>query len=667
MEDIWIPYNYEIWDKNVSIKTSNIFDLENKISIATSKLLLDDIKTKNNTNYNFIYNKNTETIIIDNIENIDLLKQNDLEEIILDIIVKAKNNWIDVKKIDISKYIKKWNIKKEINWILSKNYPILTIHRFIDDSEIIMFRFLWIKDINDNVSKEFSDLFINEIKKYLEENFKKKNLKDSWKSRLVWSNYKNITFSTPKWDIKIDELLELGRFKNINNFINFICGRLNKNNEIDEIIKISKISNKTEIIKILKKYFNIWEWNSLIENNTIQWKIETHYKTTQNSKNNLAFSKEDNINKQLHSFDKLKQLSQEINDIKKELLNSETTFSCSWNNNLEIILNWEINPVLHKKIRLWKKIFYKWKLKNNAEELIKKYINLLNSWFSYFNPTLMEYKDKDIKVIEKQWSKLNSSIQTWIIDTDSLVKNYKWFYSKLYIENVAKKNEWTKMFIDIMWNQLENMKEFIKAAKKVNNWKINSDNIQELLDICTPVTKKIIEPLKLLITKYPQLIISIIWDEVYIFIENKYEEKNNISKIINDINIFYNEKNLKIRTTYTKSNKINFENLDLLTWINKYFENKVEEVTWISLNKSLNVDISDEIKKELFQGKNLEKNYKNLTSILDEIDFTSDEINLFFKNEIIRKISLEYWWLDIILVKNKDWHYYEIIIKKQKS
>ena len=608
--------NLKLWP--IFFVPKKLKEITKNVSYKTSKYLCS---VKNNVFYKLEENWVGKNLVIEEIGNSENISNEEFYDIILDKIIFFEKKWIKIDNIDVSKVLKKeekqnsikknsdsitkWNIilnntKKNIHKTLSDNFPILSTGRIKKNHNVVNIRFWWIKKINDNISKEFTDFLIESIANKLEENFREKNetIKPNYNRwRKVSGDYKNLLFSLPdEFDISKDLFWE----KDINIFIEKIIDNLDDEN-FTKLLKNNNLNlknweNKKEVAKkFILDNFYIWIWKHKNKSSNIKLKNESIYKAISASKEKINKNIKQWINK--YEFRKIQKISKKMLKLENECIRKHKDNSFSYDGETEhriiVNINWEnhINEILINRIKKDKKIvFHPENIWNDFKKKITEYNEIWNKWFYFLMPTL------DIEKSEEIFEELNKSVKKWIIKTEYFTKNYKWFYAKKYLEKYSKWEKWLKIFIDIIWNWTLNFKSFKEIAKNVNSWEISINNIDKLLNACNNITKDTIKIIKNFLEKNPNSIINITWDEIFIFIPwvNIWEEKN----IINNISKNFHDNNLKARFISSFDNDISFNNLDFLTYINKFFEEKLEN-TKFWLNKNIILNIDDELKKDI--------------------------------------------------------------------
>ena len=416
-------------------------------------------------------------------------------------------------------------------------------------------------------------MFNGKLKEYFSTNFDKYS---NWKIehwRAIRDNYKHMTFSMHNdiyiskaifWNIKDKWELLWKIFKSIDD------------NDLKVALKDAKIKNKWEVEKLLKEYFDFWIWSTIVEKRwnvvSMEDKLSAFYKAEISSRNKVNFSKLwENLN---FDFKNIQDFSYNIIHLEREIINKYEWKSFRFNNtDFDIIVDWKINNILLRYIRKWEDIWDK-----ELANMVKKYIVNLNDWFDFIAPFINKNQLNEVKNIEDQ-------ITNWIINIKLFEKNYKDTLSIKTLKAKSKWKKWLRVFVDIVDMWIMNLSDFRDLALKVNSWKININNMDELLLAWSTVTKKFQNLVKSLKYKYKDIKISLWWDEIFIFIPWKTEKES--AKIIENITNSLKQEELawRISSSIIKNNEKIFDNLDWFTLINKTFEKLVEKVTFNNPDK----------------------------------------------------------------------------------
>ncbi len=614
---------------------------------------IDFFDEKINSNIDITKNKVLEileikdTTLIINEEEVNNLNQEELWEYILDKIEDSRKKWKKIDKVDFWNNYSS-NIKQKINQIIWENYPLLNIHRLVPGHDVLNINFLWIKNLNEKISKEFVDLFINKFKDYLINNFEE-NLLDNQNQRLVRNNYKNITFSLPK-NQDIQKIL-FNNQKNKSDIIDYIFNSIDSN-ELQNILNISWKNIKIEKVKnILMKYFdfNIWLTNLWVEKNSTKQKLEEFYKSEIASRSE---SKSQEIEVIKYDFNKIKNLTKKAFEIEEKIINKYLwkKIEVDWIDYpiIKILPNWEkiISDQIIRLVRKQKKLPNK-----SLENLIRKYIENLTNWYDFIAPVLYISQFEEAK-------KIDQNISSGKINAKYFKKNYKWTYSRIALEKLTQDKKWTRFFIDIVDMWIMNLSDFRARAKEVQKWEINQENIDLLIESWFSVTEKFQQFIRQ-ISGIPWLKISLWGDEIYLFYE--WTSKEEIELIIEKVNLNLKNYQLKWRITYDneKYNKNIFHDLDIFTIINKSLENVIEKniiINNLVINQpnSICLNIENSIRKKIIKDINnfiwnFEKyiDYKKIKNILIKENLENKKIaffdwySIFLKKDINNNLTLE--------------------------
>ncbi len=476
----------------------------------------------------------------------------------------------ELREININILCDKY--KNEIFEILNQNYPIAEIIKLQPNEKIINTHFSWIKHLNDELSPEFTDKKCNTIKQIIKENIT--NYSCNHKSLI--NTYKNFAFSTNCNEINDREFI-------------FWETKTKKElfKKIDEIFPITnfRIVNKSteNIKKIVFNNLKIWVWQSIIKNNHSNVdKLNTIREAELASRNNKNSSILDVKNFNNDEYNKLVE--------KTALQKKELIKIFLWKN---IIINGKKYPIFDKNtnflsyhtVRFIKKYP---ELINNSllKELVEKYLTNLNNCIDFIPP--ITWKITENNLCFKQGEELNNQKDTWIINTNFILKDYKWWLNKEAFFNIIEWKQWVCVFLDFANIWIENILEYDKILLKYYEIKkLWKDNKTMLLEAWHKVTDSIINIRQLITWIFPNAKISYGWDEFYFFIEN-IETPEIIKKLWSPILKKHKQARF-IFNTSSKYNKKNiFQNLESLTQINKFFERKynIELYKINKLNKS---------------------------------------------------------------------------------
>ncbi len=519
-----------------------------------NEILLNSIKEKE------VHKPINNTISLENNEAFTSLSKQEFETNLLEII----NNNPQAEKIDLSELMKDNTLRTYIYDIVWHNYPMLNISRLQEDHKLVNISFLWVKNLNDSIGKEFVDLFTDKLKVYILENFRKhKKLEEIW--RIIRNSYKHLTLSQDKTSDLSEKLFAWEKSKEV--IIKSILENIT-DNELNKVLQSSWKANlsRDDIQEKIKKVFSFWIWTSIVKK-WIKNKLIAFYQWEISSRNDTNLV---NLWESI-SFDfwKIKSHATKALEIEKNIIENHKwkKFIYDWVS-FDIVVNWKISSILLKYIRKWEKLNF---LDNsNIENNILEYISNLINWFDFISPTL----DNDFDNIEK----VNEQLKNWIVDISLLKNNYKNTLSISALNTLSEWKEWLRMFIDIVDMWIMNLEDFRDLALKVKYWKITEDNFDELLNAWNTATQKIQSLIKIVKDKYPEAILSIWWDEIFLFFP--WETEKNINIVISNVCEYIWEFDLKWRlsTSFEKNNTKIFDNLDNITQVNKLVEKKYEKI-----------------------------------------------------------------------------------------
>ncbi len=579
----------------------------------------------------------------------------DLKKILLIKIEEYKVDKLeDIKYIDISEFnTDEFKYLKEIFYnIIWNNFPFLEVSRLSEWSKVVDITFLWIKNLNDDISKEFVDLFINKLKLFFHKNFNKNNIQKGIKWRIIRDNYKHITFSMSKED-DISKIL-FSEFHNKNALIEYIFNSLSEK-ELKWVLSNSKISDIQTIKHILLTEFNFWIWSTIvwktIENNNIQNKMEAFYKAEISSRNKVELNNIwENIN---FDFNRIKDLSDKALKLEKAIILKFRYKKFNFNgSNFDVIVNWKINNILLKYVRKGESIW-----EPELFGMVEEYINTLTYGFDFIAPIINDVQLKSIDFIDRQ-------LEDWIIQIDLIQNTYK---KTLWVDALkikAKWKKWLRIFIDIVDMWIMNLNDFRQLSLWVNKWNIDENNIWKLLKSWDTATNRFQNLVHEIRNIYPNSEIALWWDEIFIFIEWKTTEQS--QNIISNISKKLKKEDLVWRVSSSNNNENEniYDYLDMITSINKFFEKKIEKI--ISNNSNVKVKKVD----NLWDIKLL-KDFKWFTSINLDIDIKIQElISKNLSNFLINlKRAIDYNMVKAIIIWKRDkyklnYQWFNIEIKK---
>lgn len=510
------------------------------------------------------------------------INQHDFREKIIEIINFDK----DIKKIEIPDNGK---TKEVVNSIASENHPLIEVMRLIPGETVTNINFSGIKKLNDNLWQAFTDVLIEKFQEKIKNNFRKNTNVLNEKSRMIRTNYKNLTFSSPAIDAK----KVFFEWKNKKDFTLDLIKELER--DIEQIsIKLGK--SKDEVADLITNNVDFSVWESVLKNPADEKeKLKVFYEAEISSREwlwnpDLIVTKFD--------IENIKRHAQNAIEIEKEVLEKFRWIYFTFNDvkykTVINDINWNswINPILLRYVRKYSDAW----LINPPElnELVNNYIAELNSRFDFISPSIDLERDLIIA------SRINEWIHKWTLYVDDLLYTYKWTLSKDSFFEVTKWKSGMNAFIDIKDMWIDNLYEFKLLWKKLIAWELSED---DLLKAWNKVTKKFIDTVNSLKEIYwDKIKISLGWDEIYLFIEwaSKDEEK----EILENLNKIMNRNHLKSRISHNFNSwswikQECFNRLDKLTSLNKrveekieslVIENKMEHILHVPNNISLNID-----------------------------------------------------------------------------
>ncbi|MBW7954619.1 hypothetical protein H3C61_02285 [Candidatus Gracilibacteria bacterium] len=567
-------------------------------------------------------------------------------EELINFLINGKYSYLNINQL------REENNQRQINRIIKilvKNFPLIESLRLSSGDKILNIHLAGIKQINDNIGKEFCDKLILKFKEFIA---LKIILLNSGKStRIIKDDYKNIGF--------------IGEFNNIDNL-----GIINKNKSdiierlisnmikdiYQEAIKLvlndlsltnQNISNNEKDILIIKKYLLISKiihqnFNFGISINNIPnelnnfERINLLRKAEISSRNSLKEKivsikeyNEDNLIHDIKENDIILNNILENYEHEKFLLNGNK-YDVISNEFGEKSLSLELIRYIRKNSTLV--------LPKRLSSLVSLYISGLNSNLDFISPLIKELSEDNLDF--KIASRINRQIQKGTINIGYLTKNYKGGITKETFINKLDEMSGSFISIDIKDLGVYNILSFIKLSKEIINLekelkdgKINKDKFDKkisllLLNAGNDLTLDLQKIQKEFKKQFKNGIIKFGGDEIEIFIpgENKIQ-KNIIDKIENIIN----KSNFRYRlvTSSIKGkddiNKL-YKKLDNLNQINKIIERNLEISKEYNNIKTTFLEIDEELKQvildNIFPFNNL---IINLNNILNKtpIDFNN--------------------------------------------
>lgn len=514
------------------------------------------------------------------------------------------------KKIDINNLT--WNDKSVFNEIITNNFPLIQILRIKSNDNIINISFFWVKQINDELWQSFCDDIVWEFKSQVRQNIFHKQKSNSFLSRVVKSDYKNICFTfshTDTYKYLFDKI------ENKEDFINIILKNLSwklkakaksivyetieKSNKMYSSKQIDNLilEKQKEITNYVLKTFNFWIW---LSNVWEIWsdidKLDTLRQAEIASRQNIN-STNITINEYSHEniikwLTKAKEkLDYIINNFENEVFIFEDT-------KYRIVNTiWWKKQLTSEFLRYARKFPDKIKPQELAKVVDEYYKELTNS-LDFTSPVRSDDYENEFQKAKL----INSQVRDGLVDKEFVKQNHKWWLAKEAFFSEVENKKWVWIFIDIKDMWIDNiydyqlrMLEILSLNKALNNWEIALENYitkckKILLESWKSVTNKISELQQRITKSYPNAIISFWWDEVFIFLP--WSEKANTSKIVWNITKILNITSQKARILYKnmdekKSKKWLFDNLEKFSKINKEFEKEIEKSI---LNNNLSLD-----------------------------------------------------------------------------
>ncbi len=526
-------------------------------------------------------------------------------------------NW-NYSYLDINQ-LKQENNQKQINRIIKilvKNFPLIESLRLSPWDKILNIHFGWIKQINDNIWKEFCDKLIFKFKQLITS---KVFWLNNWKNiRVIRDDYKNIGFIWELNNINDFNLINKNKKDIIEKFIWNIM-KVVYEEAVQLYLGDLKFTNKTIPSKemnllILKKYI----WISKIIHENFNFWISVNDATNFLSN----FERIDLIRKaEISSRKSLNDEHISINQYDNDLLISEIkknddilTDIISNYNDKDFSFNWNKYPII--STFSWEKSLSLELIRNIRKHsdlilpkklrlLTSKYLSWLNSNLDFISPIIDKLSENNLDF--KIANRINQQIQNWKINIWYLTKNYKWWITKDVFINKLKENNWTHIAIDIkdLWSY--NILNFIKLSKEIlalkdkfNNWEMDKIDFSQkinslLLSAWSNLTIDLQQIQKEFKKEFKNWIIRFGWDEIEIFIPTLVKSNTDfLDKIEKIINKSYFKYRIIINSIEKENDIYNiYQKLDDLNKINKIVEDNLEiknnkiRSTYIDLSKDL--------------------------------------------------------------------------------
>ena len=579
-------------------------------------------------------------------------KWDEFELTLLHFINNLRKSWASFDKLDLTDMYSK-DVNKELSQIIWLNYPSYRIWRLLPWEKVVNIYFKWIKDLNDNISKEFTDLFIWKLKDIVIGDFKLslKNINLNW--RLIRSNYKHITFSFDSSE-NINDLV-FQYYRDIDKLLKMVFNNISD----DELLSTSKWLSKEEVMSLVIKYFSFSTWKWIVDQSINNSKIIAFYDAEMSSREN-KHDKSKSFVEEENNLQRIKDYAYKIKMTKRLIFNlyDKEVFIIDWNEHDVFIIdeNWnkEINRLLYRKVRKWKEV-----LPRKLENLVQNYLNYLNNWFDFISPSLNSTLDRN--VIDD----INETIKTGILYTKYIEKNYKWTYTKNALECITYWKQWLNIFIDIIDMWILNLLDFESIAERIEKMSNKDDIYDELLQAWNSVTKLLIDFVESIQKKYDNLEVAIWGDEIFIFAEWENIEKDVITYISDSLIKKWLKWRLSLSYNHNehhkddKSNKV-FDKLDNYTSINKIFEIYISKIIDSSLFKSDYEFPANSILVISEENRSyIDDNYQNILNNLKSNIIKKNVIE-FIKEDLDRVIVAEFDGLKIYF--EKEWNLLKIII-----
>ncbi len=460
-------------------------------------------------------------------------------------------------------------IKKRIVDIVSENIPLLRILRLSKWDDLVNFSFWWIKKINDSYwDKSSIDVCLNKIKKYIRSKF------SEYSSRLIRKNYKNLTidYKTPDKHYSSGEIIEfLWIWKE----------------KIDLLIKSLLSWEDQNLVELIINNLAISSWVSFVEWDSLEDKLFAFYSSEINSRMNWEYFK----------FSWLVSKSKDIVSQEWELISKfwDKSFELSWAYHKVFVQDdvnfWWINPILIEAVRKNEPIW-----DEHLFSLVKKYIDSLN-FFDFIAPYVN--LNNDFEEIYKEIKELESLIQKWVAYLSFVDTNYKWTLNRTALIEYSKWVEGLRVFIDIASMGIMNFSEFREIARKISSWEITESNKYELFNSGMETTIKFKNFVENLQRKYPNIKLSLWWDEVFIFVPStEWIEKE---EVLDSIWECLKMEGLNWRSVFSYKNDEQeklYNDLDNISFISKKIEKLIRKFTpnFVWMPDLVKVDIPDWIR-----------------------------------------------------------------------
>jgi len=484
--------------------------------------------------------------------------------------------------------IKRDSILKQIN----DNFPLLTITRIQYWSVSFTINFSGIKKAN-LLWKVRVDNIVNILKNEITEELNKSIGEDWMNFRIIVDRYNRL-------------LLNICRIQK-----DFF--EIDKEEIKDDIIKKYQLNKKEkEILKILD--FSFIRYSN--KRDGMRWKMLNYYESIFNARlndndfknnNNILFSnledKNTLIKKAILLARRIKIIEGDIND-----------WYDFWTN-LE-------------KVKKWIKI------NDSKKELLYKRYKAIIDVFDIVMPFVGEL---NFDILEKETKENEGKIQKMIdveeYNNEELIKyNYKWELTKKEFLNQCVWRKGIMFFFDFigMWidNIQDNRRNIINFLLDENNSEEDKEN--KLLEAWLNTTNNFLEIKdELKKVSWENVKITIIWDEIYMFVE----WNNNIENLKKDFTNIFSKNNKKSRISYTNITEWN-NNLESLDKIYADLDTVTDKVNKNSENNTISKNfVNLEIVQELNENKKeIYTSFYELKSIPNIVNCVLSEVSWIFSN-----------------------------------
>ena len=564
-----------------------------------------------------------------------LSDQNSLVNFIIENLIKnpsiSKIRIADIKNTQWSPS----EIWRKINSILATNHPLLSQERIDTKNAIaVNWNFANTKAMNDHTENALVDKFTDALKVIINENLKKKF---GFDIRVIKSDYKNFAFALPTIDSDLNPLNEtelkqlynnneeilISAFWDITSKKEFIELILDK---IDSDIQdfTSRNSREKEEVKNVLRNFDIWLSKYLafwdadkkfalhhMEISWRKWRGETEFSlheyelsdtqgfadtTIEIEQILLSDYIDSNFSIWWYEFPVFVEVSN------KELEMAKTAFfDLFWvsetpayikeikDSSGNLIKRIKLNATLLRSIRKEKPLDQK-----DIEDHVKNYINALNAWFDFFDPSIWwGISEWYITEINNGFNIENENY--WEFNRNHFLNTYKNTLSKrAFFESTVWK-KWLHMSFDIVDLWVLNLESFRALAERMKTWWDWSE--QDLIKSWLDITKRFIDAVSQMQLKYPSASFTLWWDEILVFIPWKIDE--DIEAINNEFETILNGQALRSRVNARIANVQNWTEAKLLHWeLEKMWAVKEIETLlakrWIELS-TIKINISSSI------------------------------------------------------------------------